>query len=76
MSKKLRDKTQVRGQQVRKDAQRDSARETEKFYAWLGEILSEGMSADDFNAARFMFKQGISAQKMKDAGAKPYRRPR
>lgn len=62
--------------QAKKKAHKDGQREKEKFYAWLGDILSTGMSQEDFNKARAMFEQGISADIMKASLIKPYKRPK
>lgn len=42
----------------------DAKREGEKFFAWLGQVLAPNLSEQDFNSARAMYKQGVSAQRM------------
>ncbi len=58
-------KSQQQKLQQQKKATKDGQREREKFFAWLGEILSTGMSQQDFEKAQLLYKQGISTAQMK-----------
>ena len=60
--------------QQRKQAIREGQREKEKFYAWLGQILSTGMSQEDFEKAKLLHKQGVSVAAMQNTLEKPVTR--
>jgi len=79
MSKKntTRTKTKKASQnQARTHAKTQTEANNQKFFAWLGDVLSTGMTQEDFNKARALFEQGISADVMKANLSKPYKRPK
>lgn len=53
---------------------KDQERPREKFYAWLGEVLSTGMTPEDFKRSEMLFKKGISVKAMKAELEKPQNR--
>lgn len=54
--------------------QTQTQRKREKFFAWLGEILSTGMTQEDFNKAEKLFTQGVSVAQMRATLEKPHKR--
>lgn len=74
MAKKnvARAKTRKESQnKARTHAKTQTQSNNEKFFAWLGKILSDGMTQEDFDKARLLFKQGISVEEMRKALALP-----
>lgn len=58
---------------ARTHAKTQTQSNNEKFFAWLGQILSDGMTQEDFDKAKLLFNQGVSVEHMKQNLVKRYK---
>lgn len=61
-------------QQALNQQRKQTLRDSEKFYAWLGRILSTGMAQKDFDKAVLLHKQGVTVEQMRSTLEKPHKR--